>query len=186
MNDKRRLTVSKYLSKHLRHSPVEIGLTLEPGGWVSIADVLLAAAKHRFRLTREELDEVVAKCDKQRFALDDTGTKIRANQGHSTEVDLQLEAAVPPAELFHGTGVQNESVIRDQGLAKMSRHHVHLSLEVETARKVGARHGTPIVFAVNSARMHHDGLVFFRSQNGVWLTDHVPPAYLRVFGEPET
>lgn len=185
MNDKRRATVSKYLSKHLRHTPAEIGLTLEPGGWVPIADVLRAAAKHRFHIAREELDEVVAKCDKQRFALDDTGTKIRANQGHSTEVDLQLEPLDPPAELFHGTGAQNESSVLASGLEKRSRHHVHLSLDLETARKVGARHGKPLVFVIAAGKMHADGFAFFRSENGVWLTDHVPPAYLRILGEAE-
>lgn len=185
MNDKRRVTVSKYLSKHLRHTPAEIGLTLEPGGWVPIADVLSAATKHRFHITREELDEVVAKCDKQRFALDETGTKIRANQGHSAEVDLQLEPVEPPAELFHGTGAKSASAIREQGLAKMSRHHVHLSLDTDTARRVGARHGKPVVFVVESGRMHRDGFAFFRSENGVWLTDHVPPSYLRILAETE-
>lgn len=186
MDDKRRVTVSKYLSKHLRHTPAKIGLTLEPGGWVAITDVLRAAGKHRFHITREELDEVVAKCDKQRFALDDTGTKIRANQGHSTEVDLQLERVEPPAELFHGTGAQNEIAIREQGLSKMARHQVHLSEETDTARKVGARHGKPLVFVVEAGRMHADGFVFYLSANGVWLTDGVPPAYLRVLDEPRT
>lgn len=186
MNDKRRVTVSKYLSKHLRHTPAEIGLTLEAGGWVPIADVLLATAMHRFHITREELDEVVAKCDKQRFAIDESGMKIRANQGHSAEVDLQLEPLVPPAELYHGTAARNEAAILTSGLAKMARHHVHLSLDLDTARKVGARHGKPIVFVVDSGRMHADGFAFFRSENGVWLTDHVPPAYLSVLGEHTT
>lgn len=185
MNDKRRVTLSKYLSKHLRHAPAEIGLTLEPGGWVLVGDVLRAAAKHRFHITREELDAVVEKCDKQRFAIDETGTKIRANQGHSTEVDLQLEPAEPPADLYHGTGAPNESVIRAQGLAKMARHHVHLSLDAATARKVGARHGKPVLFVVDSGRMHAAGFAFFRSENGVWLTDCVPPEYLRVLGATE-
>ena len=106
MNDKRRVAVSKYLSKHLRHAPEKIGLTLEPGGWVSIADVLRSAANHRMPVTRAELDEVVATCDKRRFAIDPTGEKIRANQGHSTDVDLQLEPTTPPETLLHGTGAQ--------------------------------------------------------------------------------
>lgn len=179
MTDKRRLHVSKFLSKHLRHEPEALGLTLEPGGWVTIDDVLAGAARARFPITRDELDEVVRRCDKQRFAVDETGTRIRANQGHSTEVDLQLEPAEPPPELFHGTADRNvETVLRD-GLSKMARHHVHLSPDTDTARKVGGRHGRPVILVVDAARMRADGHVFFRSANGVWLVEHVPPVYLR-------
>ncbi len=180
MNDKRRVTVSKYLSKHLRHAPAEIGLTLEPGGWVPITDVLRAAARHRMPVSREELDEVVATCDKQRFAIDPTGEKIRANQGHSTEVDLQLLPKTPPETLLHGTGAQNRDAILAGGLLKMSRQHVHLSADLDTARKVGSRHGKPLVFVVAAARMAADGFAYFQADNGVWLTDRVPAAYLKV------
>ena len=183
MNEKRRVTVSKYLSKHLRHTPAEIGLTLEPGGWVPVADVLDAAARHQFRISREELDEVVATCDKQRLALDATGLKIRANQGHSTAVDLQLLPKTPPETLLHGTGSQSVEAIRRDGLKKMARQHVQLSEEQDTARKVGARHGKPVLFVVEAARMHGDGFAFFQAENGVWMTDHVPPSYLRVSDE---
>ena len=180
MNDKRRVAVSKYLSKHLRHAPAEIGLTLEPGGWVLIAEVLRAAARHRMTVTRAELDEVVARCDKQRFAIDPTGEKIRANQGHSTEVDLQLEPTTPPETLLHGTGAQNRDAILAGGLLKMSRQHVHLSADLDTARKVGGRHGKPLVFVVAAARMSADGFDFYQADNGVWLTGHIPAAYLKV------
>ena len=146
-------------------------------------DLLAACAAHRFSLTRAELDEVVAKNSKQRFSVDETGTRIRANQGHSVEVDLQLAPAIPPDVLYHGTGHRAVESIRRDGLRKMARHHVHLSRDVETAQKVGARHGRPVVFAVAAAAMHGAGHVFYCSENGVWLVDEVPPEYLREHGE---
>jgi putative RNA 2'-phosphotransferase len=181
MNDKRRIHISKFMSKYLRHSPEEIGLTLEPGGWVSVSDLIDGAARSGFRFTREELEVVVESCDKQRFAIDETGERIRANQGHSAEVDLQFEPATPPAELFHGTVERNLGAILQDGLLKMARHHVHLSANKETAIKVGQRRGKPVILIVDSARMLGDGHTFFVSANGVWLVDHVPPKYLRVF-----
>jgi putative RNA 2'-phosphotransferase len=180
VDEKRKVRISKFLSKHLRHCPEELGIILEPGGWVPIADLLAGAVRVGFRFTPEELAEVVASSDKQRFAIDDTGTKIRANQGHSTEVDLQLEPAEPPAELFHGTADYKLAAILRDGLVRMTRHHVHLSPDAETATKVGQRHGRPIVLVIAAAGMRAAGHVFFRSTNGVWLVDHVPPEYLRV------
>src|SRR4051794_9311973 len=129
MDDRRRVKVSKYLSKHLRHEPDRLGLTLAPSGWVPIDDLLAACARHHFPVSRSELDEIVATSDKQRFAIDDTGTRIRANQGHSVEVDLQLEPVEPPATLYHGTADRNLDAIRRSGLLKMGRHHVHLSAD---------------------------------------------------------
>jgi putative RNA 2'-phosphotransferase len=169
-----RVKLSKRLSYHLRHAPGEIGLELEPGGWVTV-DALLAA----LRITRAELDDVVAWNPKQRFSFDESGARIRANQGHSVAVDLQLAPAEPPPVLYHGTGEKNVETIRKEGLKKMSRHHVHLSADRETAEKVGARHGRPHVFTVDAAAMSADGSMFFRSENGVWLVEHVPPKYLR-------
>jgi putative RNA 2'-phosphotransferase len=180
MNDKRRIHLSKFLSKHLRHTPESLGLTLEPGGWVLIEDVMAGANRSGVPFTREELDEVVQTSDKQRFAIDETGTRIRANQGHSAEVDLQLESVEPPAELFHGTAERNLGAILGEGLSKMARHHVHLSPDTGTALKVGGRHGKPVVLVVDALRMRADGHVFFRSANGVWLVAAVPPQYLRV------
>lgn len=180
MDDKHRTHVSKYLSKHLRHEPERLGLTLESGGWVAVEVLLAACADHRFPVSRAELDEVVARCAKQRFAFDPTGTKIRANQGHSVDVDLQLEAAIPPEVLYHGTGAKSAPVILDKGLLKMARHHVHLSKDVATARNVGARHGKPVIFAVDAAAMQQAGFAFFVSANGVWLVESVPAAYLQI------
>lgn len=180
MDDKRKVRTSKFLSRVLRHAPEEIGLTLEPGGWVLVTDLLAGAANAGVRVTPDELAEIVRTSDKQRFALDDAGTRIRANQGHSVEVDLQLEAAEPPAELFHGTADRFLAAILRDGLLKMARHHVHLSREVETARKVGSRHGKPVVLVVDAAKMRAEGRDFFVSTNGVWLVDHVPSQYLRL------
>lgn len=170
--------ISKYLSKHLRHQPQRLGLELEPGGWVGVDELLAACARQRFPITRPQLEEVVASNDKQRFAFDETGSRIRANQGHSVAVDLQLEPASPPAELYHGTG-RAAPMIAANGISRMSRHHVHLSADVATATRVGARHGRPVVFAVDAAAMQRDGFIFYRSANGIWLVDAVPARYLR-------
>ncbi|MCG8346522.1 MAG: RNA 2'-phosphotransferase [Chloroflexales bacterium] len=179
MDNTRLVKLSKYLSKHLRHQPERIGLTLAPGGWVAVDELLAACTQHNFPITRAELDEVVLRNNKQRFSFDETGTLIRANQGHSVEVDLQLAAALPPAILYHGTGERTVEAILRQGLLKMTRHHVHLARDIATARTVGARHGRPVVFAVDAAAMQAVGWTFYCSDNGVWLVDHVPLEYLR-------
>lgn len=183
MEPTRRVKISKYLSKHLRHQPERLGLTLAPGGWVPVADLLAGCTRNGFPVSREELDEVVRSNDKQRFSFDATGTQIRANQGHSTAVDLQLEPIFPPALLYHGTAERNLDLLLRDGLKKMARHHVHLSADVATAQKVGARHGKPVVLVVDAAAMHLAGHTFYRSANGVWLTDEVPSQYLRPLGE---
>lgn len=181
MNAKRITTVSKYLSKYLRHAPEEIGISLEPGGWVEVHSLLAATAKQGFAITSEELQEVVRTSDKKRFSFDESGMKVRANQGHSTEVDLQLTAATPPSILYHGTAVQFRESIFEKGLLKGRRHHVHLSTEIETARRVGIRHGKPLIFVVDAGRMAAEGHPFWISDNGVWLADTVPPQFLSVF-----
>ena len=178
MEPKRLIKISKYLSKHLRHAPERLGLQLEKGGWVTVEALLAACRKNAFAISRAELEEVVAGNDKQRFAFDESGLRIRASQGHSVDIDLELEPALPPELLYHGTGAQNEEAIRERGLLKMQRHHVHLSSDVGAAIKVGARHGSPIVFAVDTVRMQQDGFAFYVSANGVWLVDAVPPDYL--------
>lgn len=180
MDDKRLVRTSKFLSKVLRHSPEQAGLTLDSGGWVSVADLLAGCARAGVRITPEELREVVEQNDKRRFTFDDTGGRIRANQGHSVEVDLELEPVEPPAVLFHGTAESTVPAILKSGLKKMRRHHVHLSGDEHTARKVGARHGRPVILAVDAAGMRGAGHLFYRSANGVWLVDEVPPAYLKV------
>ncbi|RSS81887.1 RNA 2'-phosphotransferase [Streptomyces sp. WAC06614] len=178
MDERRTVKVSKYVSKHLRHQPERIGLVLDPQGWVEIDDLLAAAAAHGFPVSRAELDHVVAANDKQRFAVD--GTRIRAHQGHTVPVDLDLPPAEPPAYLYHGTVAAALDAIRAEGLRPMRRHHVHLSPDRETATRVGARRGRPVVLAVDAGAMHADGHVFRVSGNGVWLVDAVPPRYLRL------
>jgi putative RNA 2'-phosphotransferase len=180
MNNSRRVKISKYLSKHLRHQPDRLGIKLAPGGWVCVDELLTACAKNSFPITKVQLNEVVENNDKKRFSFDSTGTLIRANQGHSVEVDLQLEPAIPPHVLYHGTGHGAVESIMHNGLNKMSRHHVHLSRDIETAIKVGSRHGKPVVFTIDAAAMHSFGYTFYCSDNGVWLVDHVPPEYLQL------
>ncbi|GAB4081323.1 RNA 2'-phosphotransferase [Modestobacter muralis] len=165
--------VSKRLSYVLRHHPDSVGLTLDEHGWVAVDDLLGA-----LRLTRAELDEVVARNDKRRFALDETGTRIRASQGHSVPVDLGHAPVVPPDELFHGTVERFLAAIWAEGLRPGARHAVHLSVDRETAEQVGARRGRPVVLRVDAAAMTRDGATFTRSANGVWLVDAVPPQYL--------
>jgi putative RNA 2'-phosphotransferase len=171
------LLVSKYLSKHLRHRPEDLGLTLMPGGWVEVDALLAASTRKGFPVSRDEIEEVVARNDKKRFAFDESGTLIRAQQGHSAPVDLELEPAAPPETLYHGTPERNVAEILRSGLQKMRRHHVHLSSDEATARVVGARRGRPIVLTVEAGEMYRDGYTFYRSGNGVWLVEHVPPRY---------
>jgi len=180
MEQTRLVKISKFLSKHLRHTPERLGLTLAIGGWVTVDALLAACAAHKFPLTRAELETVVAASDKQRFSFDETQTRIRANQGHSVDIDLQLEPQTPPDVLYHGTGEQSVPAILQGGLLKMSRHHVHLSPEIETARKVGMRHGRPAILTVDAAAMQQAGFKFYCSGNGVWLVAEVPPPYLKV------
>jgi putative RNA 2'-phosphotransferase len=170
--------VSKFLSLVLRHDPAKIGLTLDAAGWAEVDELIAAAARGGVDLDRETLARVVAENDKQRFALSPDGRRIRANQGHSVDVDLGLEPRTPPALLFHGTASRFVDSIRASGLNAASRTHVHLSADAETARAVGQRHGSPVVLTVAAGRMHCDGRLFFRSANGVWLTDAVPAEYI--------
>lgn len=180
MDEARTVKVSKYLSKHLRHRPERIGITLDANGWVAVDELLRATARNGFAVTRAELDHVVAVNDKQRFTVD--GERIRANQGHTVAVDLDLSPAEPPAYLYHGTVARVLDTIRSEGLLPMDRHHVHLSSDRETATRVGARRGRPVVLSVDAGAMHRAGHTFRVSANGVWLADAVPPQFLRLPG----
>lgn len=178
LHDRRLVKVSKYLSKHLRHQPERLGLVLEPGGWVPVDDLLDACRRHNFPIDRAQLEEVVERNDKRRFSFDHTGTRLRANQGHTVEVDLQLTPAPPPATLFHGTNTGVLDAVMRQGLRPMGRHHVHLSTTAESARRVGARRGPPVVLAVDAGKMASEGLTFYVTDNDVWLTASVPARFL--------
>lgn len=169
---------SKFLSLILRHQPETIGITLDPQGWVAVDTLLTQLAAHRHPVSRELLAHVVATNDKQRFVFSPDMQRIRANQGHSFEVDLGLQAIVPPAILYHGTVDEFIPLIREGGLKKMSRQHVHLSADLETASKVGGRRGKPVILHVRAGELHAAGHAFYRSENGVWLTDHVPASHI--------
>jgi putative RNA 2'-phosphotransferase len=173
MNEKDTIRLSKRLSRHLRHAPEEIGIQLSADGWTDVAALLSA-----MRITKEQLDHVVATNDKRRFAFDETGARIRASQGHTVPVQLDLPVTTPPDTLYHGTVAKFLDDIMAEGLRPMTRHDVHLSPDVPTAIKVGSRRGKPVVLAVDAGRMHADGHVFRLSANGVWLTEHVPVGYL--------
>lgn len=172
MDERRLVKVSKYLSRHLRHDPDRLGIELDEHGWVEVDVLLKALDDQKFHLTREELEEVVARNDKQRFALRDG--RIRANQGHTVDVDLDLPAVAPPLLLYHGTAGGFVATILEEGLKPMDRHHVHLSPDRETAVKVGSRRGKPVVLVIDAEQMAGAGHTFYKSENGVWLTEHVP------------
>lgn len=184
MDETSRTALSKFLSYVLRHDPAAVGIALDSGGWVAVEVLLEACAKHDRPLSRAELEEVVATSPKQRFALSDEGHRIRANQGHSTAVNLGYEPAEPPEVLFHGTVARLLLSIRDKGLLRMQRHHVHLSQDEATARAVGGRRGKPVILSIDARAMRDAGHVFFRTPNGVWLTDAVPSSFISGF-DPE-
>ncbi|MCB1043908.1 MAG: RNA 2'-phosphotransferase [Acidobacteria bacterium] len=167
---------SKYLSYVLRHQPESIGLDLDAHGWADVTELLARSVSSG--LTRAALDRVVANNDKKRFEYSPDGLKIRASQGHSVNIDLSYEARTPPEILFHGTVDRFLDAIRNSGLMKMKRHHVHLSADMDTAQSVGDRRGKHVVLRVRAAEMDADGHSFFLSTNGVWLTEHVPPEYI--------
>jgi putative RNA 2'-phosphotransferase len=170
---------SKRLARVLRHAPESAGVTLDDGGWVGVPALLDGLATHGAPLTRAELEHLVATSDRQRFELDAGRDRIRARQGHSVPVDLGLEPVQPPAVLYHGTPGRNLDAILAEGLLRGSRHHVHLSPDRATAMRVGSRRGPAVVLAVDAGGLWRDGHVFLVTGNGVWLTDVVPPGYLR-------
>ena len=176
--DNRSVRISKFLSLTLRHQPEKIGLRLSESGWASVEQLIAASRKHGVEFTLEELQNVVASNDKKRFSLSEDGLRIRANQGHSIEVELGYAPTAPPEILYHGTAERFLAAIKQQGLIKGKRHHVHLSADVDTATKVGRRHGKPVVLRIEAGRMRQDGFIFYLSANGVWLTDRVPVQYL--------
>lgn len=172
--------ISKSLSYVLRHRPDSVGLELETGGWTTVEALLDAFNKAGKKLSMEILTEVVTQNDKQRFEFSDDGRRIRARQGHSVEVELGYEPAVPPSVLYHGTATRNLDSIFAQGLLKGRRHHVHLSTNKETMIQVAMRHGKPVLLVVQSAQMHAAGHEFFVTGNNVWLTEHVPSQFISV------
>jgi putative RNA 2'-phosphotransferase len=173
-----KVKLSKFMSLVLRHKPDSIGLSLDDGGWADINELIDKASKVRVNLTPSLILDIVATSDKQRFCISPDGDRIRANQGHTVTVELGLHEAEPPNVLFHGTAWRNLSAIRREGIKRGNRNYVHLSKDKETALKVAARHGRPVVLKVLTAKMFRDGIHFFISKNGVWLTDYVSPEYI--------
>lgn len=169
---------SKFLSLVLRHRPETVGITLDDEGWVDVGVLLDALKAHGSPLSREALESVVEQNDKKRFVIRDG--KIRANQGHSVKIELRLRPTIPPSRLYHGTATRFLDVILEEGLKPMGRRHVHLSSDLETAVRVGRRHGKPAILLVETRGMVEDGFELYLSENGVWLTERVPPEYLLV------
>lgn len=180
MTDKEIIRTSKFLGLVLRHDPDRIGLKLDDSGWVGVDELLQAVNRQGVPLTLEQLRHVVATNDKKRFAFSKDGLRIRASQGHSIEVNLQYEPQTPPEVLYHGTPERFIESIGATGLNKGQRHHVHLSPDPHTASKIGQRRGRSVVLAIRRGNMHRAGHVFYRSANGVWLVDHVPPQCIDV------
>jgi putative RNA 2'-phosphotransferase len=179
ISEKQLTTISKFLSLVLRHQPETIGIQLDENGWVEVDDLIKKANAGGIKLDREILNYIVETNPKKRFAFHTSLDKIRASQGHSVEIELGYINQHPPVILYHGTGEQSVPSILKNGLEKRSRQHVHLSKDVETATKVGKRHGKPIILNVLAEQMYKDGFQFFLSDNGVWLTDHVPVNYIK-------
>jgi putative RNA 2'-phosphotransferase len=178
MTDKETIKASKFLSLILRHEPERVGLKLGDAGWVGVDELLDAVNRHGVALTLDQLKHIVATSDKKRFAFSNDGRRIRANQGHSVEVDLRYAPQTPPEILYHGTAARFLHRIRKDGLQRMQRHDVHLSAETKVTLQVGGRHGKPVLLIIRAGDMHRAGHVFRCSANGVWLVNRVPPEFI--------
>ena len=173
--------VSRYISLILRHKPETIGITLYKHGWADVKKLIKGVSENYPGFNIDILEEIVRTDEKQRYSFNENKTKIRANQGHSVPVDLELKPVEPPEYLWHGTGVKYVDDILKSGLIPKSRHHVHLSKDMDTALAVGQRHGKPVLFRISAGCMNEMGYVFYKSENGVWLTDKVPVEFMDLF-----
>lgn len=178
----RDVRISRFMSLLLRHKPFEYGLDMDEFGYVNVDDLIRVINREGFGITSRDVERIVAEDEKQRYSFSEDRTKIRANQGHSIHVNLQLQPTEPPEVLYHGTAVRFRDSIMREGIKKQGRQYVHLSSDAETAAKVGRRHGKLFIFVVESRQMYKDGYKFYLSQNNVWLTDYVPPKYLKELG----
>ena len=185
-SDKRKKNTSKFISLILRHKPETIGISLDEHGWADIQELIegVNSARGHF-LDMDTLEDIVRTDEKQRYSFNEDHTLIRANQGHSIPVDVELEEKTPPDMLWHGTGEKYVASIDEQGLIPRGRLYVHLSSDTETAKKVGSRHGKPVIYQIDCGQMVKDGFTFFQSANRVWLTKEVPARYLKKLEEGE-
>lgn len=174
------IKLGRFLSLVLRHKPEEAGITLDRHGWADVRKLLAGVKRTGRKIDMETLERIVRENNKQRYSFNENHTKIRANQGHSVQVDVELKETEPPQYLYHGTASRFLTSIHREGIRKMSRQYVHLSGDFETAMAVGQRHGNPVVITVDAAAMARDGVTFYRSENGVWLCEHVAPRYFQV------
>jgi putative RNA 2'-phosphotransferase len=172
--------ISKLMSLVLRHQPEAIGLQLDKNGWANVQELMEKMNANGTQVNIEIIHTVVATNDKKRFSFNEDKSRVRANQGHSLEVELNLNTAEPPDILYHGTAERFAAKILQEGLIKQQRQHVHLSKDTETAKAVGTRHGKPVILNINARAMRQDGFVFYLSENKVWLVDEVPVQYITV------
>lgn len=179
MNSQQTTKISRFLSLVLRHQPETIGIKLTEEGWTNVDELIAAMNAHGEPLDFETLEHVVDTNDKNRFAFSDDGEMIRANQGHSVEVNLGYQPTLPPEVLYHGTVDKFLPSIRENGIQKGQRHHVHLSQSLGTANAVGKRRGQPVILTIRAREMNVAGHDFYVSANGVWLTDFVPPQFIQ-------
>lgn len=173
-------SLGRYLSLVLRHNPAAAGISLDQHGWADVEALLSGAAKAGKNISMDTLERIVRENNKQRYSFNDDHTKIRANQGHSVYVDLELEPRTPPDILYHGTALRFLEDIRGKGIKRQSRQYVHLSADRQTALAVGSRHGAPLILEINAKAMAEAGYLFYCSENGVWLCDQVPWNYITV------
>jgi putative RNA 2'-phosphotransferase len=171
---------SRLLSLVLRHKPEYLNLHLDYNGYAFIDDVIRGFKEKGYHLSREELERIVKENDKQRFSFDKTYTKIRANQGHSIDVNLSLDAITPPDVLYHGSYLDVEEKIKVEGIKRMTRNYVQLSINIDEALIVGSRHGEPIVYWIDAKRMMEDGYHFYLSKNGIYMTRYIPVGYFHL------
>ena len=180
MNEKEITRVSKFISLVLRHKPESIGLNLDEKGWAETSELLEKMNQSGTNISLDMLNRIVETNNKRRFSFNEDKTKIRANQGHSINVDLELKQKIPPQFLYHGTATKFLDSILKEGIKKKERQYVHLSIDIKTAITVGQRHGEPKILIIHSEQMHGEGFNFYLSENNIWLTEHVPVKYIRL------
>lgn len=178
MNETDKKRIGKFLSLVLRHSPQTIGIELDEQGWANVKELIEKCKKHRYHFSMEDLIEIVETNDKKRYSFNEKRNRIRANQGHSIDINLELSPVEPPEYLYHGTATRFLPSIREKGILKGNRQRVHLSSDKDTAENVGSRHGKPAILTIMSGEMYENGILFYCSDNGVWLTDYIDTKYI--------